>query len=171
MKKSRYAHVVGGTLAERLNELANQTDEERLDLSGEVDLGESTLQKALITYDLVCEQGKLDKVADDGTITLNFQARAGAGRALKDAIDFVRSLRIDHAKIALMSKEKLSANNINWFVAHITRIFGEVLATCNELNAKPAEALRLAEEFAAKVAAIKTLNQGEGLPNVVIRIE
>lgn len=172
MKKSRYAHLVGGTLADRLNELANQDEAERFDLSGEVDLGETTLEKALITFDLVCQQGKLDKVDEaTGVVTQNFKARALAQQAMKDAIDFVRTLRIDHAKISLLSKEKLSANNINWFVAHITRIFGEVLAMSTALNANPAEAQSLAVQFAQKVAEIKTLNSGDGLPNVVIKIE
>ncbi len=170
LKKSRYSHVIGGTLAERLNDLANQSEEDRLDLSGEVDLGEAALEKALIIFDLVCQQGKADKKDDTtGDVTPNYKARQQAADALKSAIDFQRTLRIDHAKIQLMSKEKISANNINWYVAQIHNIFSDVM---NEFFAgQPAEALKAAESFAQRVKEIKSLNQGDGLPNVVIKIE
>lgn len=174
MKKNRYAGVVGGTLADRLNELAQQSDSERLDLSSEVDVAETTLEKTLIVFDQICHQGKLDKPdPNTGEIVPNRVARDAAIQQVRNAIDFVRQMRMDAAKITLLSKEKIPANNLGFLTDQIVVAFQKVLEP--HFVADPALLGRIGDEFAARIKALKILvkegEQNGSVPTVTISIE
>lgn len=155
-----YAKHLGPKFKDLLAELAEESDEERMSLRDEVDAIMLTAREAACIYEQVCVEGKLDKRDDAGVVHPNHEARAAAKKAFENALSSVKDFKETWAKTEVLRKDKISVNNLQWWIANVLKIVNKVYGFDHEK----------VKQFEAEIDAIKMLDDGKK-PKVVITVE
>jgi hypothetical protein len=155
-----YAKHLGPKFKDLLAELALDSDEERMSLRDEVDAIMLTAREAACIYEQVCVEGKLDKKDDAGVVHVNHEARAAAKKAFENALASVKDFKETWAKTEVLRKDKISVNNLNWWISSVLKLVNDIYGFDIEK----------VKQFEDGIHAIRMLDDGKK-PKVTIVVE
>jgi hypothetical protein len=119
-----YAREATDTLAQRLAALAEMSPDERLALTGEIDLARELTSKAVDLYDRAHYGDKSEKLSDE----LKVLSR----EALRDAISHVSEVVTKAARAHSLSANVIGVQHIEHLAAQFTKIIEDLVVPLDE---------------------------------------
>jgi len=159
-----YSKHAGTKLSTLLKEIAEQSDDERLSLTEEIDVARINAARVLLLFEkIVIEENFTDKDGRPLDISPEkmLKLKSSCAVAVRDSLDQVSALVQAMAKVEVLKRDKISVHNIKWAVDRIMRLIEEEVTPMNSECAK-----RLCE----RIANMKLLESDSSNPNVVLSI-
>jgi len=108
-----YSNRAGAKLKDLLEQVRNETGEDRLNLAEEVDVSRALCDKAVHIFDICCIQNAEQTTVDQKNVALS---------CLKDALTHVGQMVERHAKVLTLSDSIFDPGQVAWVVETVQKI-------------------------------------------------